>query len=302
MFAPAPTSVPRRGHVIDYLNKACEAAESIGGDAFDVLLPRSCARGLATRHEEVRVARARRPRPAHRRHVGPARRRPRHRHARDALGAVGWALLDEDPSDGRPRPGRRRRARRIGGAARPCRRLRGRLAARCGSTSRTTSVTGNRAPQRSRPPTPCTRPSCASRHRSSCAGIVQGAFRVYLDRFLNVPAARAPSAEPRSLDELETCWEGVGASTSRACGRGFLAGGGAGEAMLAELCRALFREDAGFPLVPVGRAAAAQWRAWRRDHRRPGSCWWALPAGWPPTRHDPLDRSGGDDHPPAAAR
>jgi hypothetical protein len=94
-------------------------------------------------------------------------------------------------------------------------------------------------------------------------GIVHGAVRVYLDRFLNVPAARLPGDDPRSLDQLEGCWAARGGVDD--AGRivaGHLAAGGTGDEVLAELCRALYREDAGFHWYQSVDAAAAQHRAW----------------------------------------
>src|SRR5262249_18000622 len=38
-------------------------------------------------------------------------------------------------------------------------------------------------------------------------GLVHGALRVYLDRFLNVPAARMPDAVGGDLQDLDECWE-----------------------------------------------------------------------------------------------
>jgi hypothetical protein len=38
-------------------------------------------------------------------------------------------------------------------------------------------------------------------------GLVHGALRVYLDRFLNVPAARLPTSDSGDLGELAECWE-----------------------------------------------------------------------------------------------
>ena len=64
------------------------------------------------------------------------------------------------------------------------------------STPRTTTATGTRCTTPSPPPTPCTRRSCAARRRSCCAAVYHGALRIYLDRFLNVPAARLPEPAP----------------------------------------------------------------------------------------------------------
>ena len=89
------------------------------------------------------------------------------------------------------------------------------------------------------------------------------ALRVYLDRFLNVPAARLPADEPRRLEEMEQCWESRGGvDDAGQIVAGHLAAGGSGETVLAELCRALFREDAGFHWYQSIDAAAAQYRAW----------------------------------------
>src|SRR5205807_8534683 len=37
-------------------------------------------------------------------------------------------------------------------------------------------------------------------------GVVHGALRVHLDRFLNIPAARLPETDGSDLDELQSCW------------------------------------------------------------------------------------------------
>src|SRR5439155_532605 len=41
-------------------------------------------------------------------------------------------------------------------------------------------------------------------------GVYHGALRIYLDRFLNIPAARLPSAGPADLEELPGCWDSEG--------------------------------------------------------------------------------------------
>ena len=58
-------------------------------------------------------------------------------------------------------------------------------------------------------------------------GIVQGALRVYLDRFLNVPAARLPSDTTGDLAELAACWDAQGeVDRAGAIVLGYLRGGG----------------------------------------------------------------------------
>ena len=106
---------------------------------------------------------------------------------------LGWELLTDDPDavvdallglDGPRCHGRAARARA---------RIRRRPAHRRGSTPRTTSATGTPSTTRSRRPTACTRRCERNPTPELLRGLVHGALRVYLDRFLNVPAARPPS-------------------------------------------------------------------------------------------------------------
>jgi nitrite reductase/ring-hydroxylating ferredoxin subunit len=98
-------------------------------------------------------------------------------------------------------------------------------------------------------------------------GAVHGALKVYLDRFLNVPAARLPvvasGSGPGDLDELEPCWDEQG-RVDHAGGivaRWVLAGGDP-RAAVAALGRALVNEDAGFHWFQTVEAAARQASAW----------------------------------------
>ncbi|MEM7342308.1 MAG: Rieske (2Fe-2S) protein [Actinomycetota bacterium] len=93
--------------------------------------------------------------------------------------------------------------------------------------------------------------------------IVHGALKVYLDRFLNVPAARLPEATTGSLASLAACWEVQGAVAE--AGReanGFLVDGGDPEALIAALGRALLAEDATFHWFQLYEAVVAQHDAW----------------------------------------
>jgi nitrite reductase/ring-hydroxylating ferredoxin subunit len=94
-------------------------------------------------------------------------------------------------------------------------------------------------------------------------GLVHGALRVYLDRFLNVPAARLPDARRGDLADLDECWEVQGA-VDRAGGiaAGYLRGGGDPGRLIAALGRALLREDAEFHWYQVFEAAVRQHGAW----------------------------------------
>jgi nitrite reductase/ring-hydroxylating ferredoxin subunit len=252
------------GHVVDYLNKACEAADVIGEDAWTTLLP-SVVRAMAgaTRHEEVSEWRE----PVDlvpivdetsTRLAGPLGTGM----PEDELGAVGWALLDEDPRcvagalvDAANRDTSSEQLARAVAFAAALRLVRFHVQNDVGDWEAVhhTFTSANAVHQAvTRQPTP-----------ELVRGVVQGALRVYLDRFLNVPAARLPADDPRRLDELEACWEGRGGVDE--AGRivaGFMASGGDGGDVLAELCRALFREDAGFHWYQSVDAATAQFRAW----------------------------------------
>ena len=94
-------------------------------------------------------------------------------------------------------------------------------------------------------------------------GCVHAALRVYLDRFLNVPAARLPRAEKGDLDALAACFEvqgGVDDAGNEAYG--FLKAGGSRAEVVAVLGHALLVEDAGFhwfQTVEAGVRQANQW-------------------------------------------
>jgi hypothetical protein len=96
-------------------------------------------------------------------------------------------------------------------------------------------------------------------------GVYQGAMRVFLDRFLNVPAARLPSA-PRGrpdLADLQACWDQEGrVDEAGAIVYGWLRRGGDREAVLAALGSALLAEDAEFHWFQTYEAAVRQSGAW----------------------------------------
>ena len=95
-------------------------------------------------------------------------------------------------------------------------------------------------------------------------GLVHGALRVYLDRFLNVPAARLPAARTsQRLADLDACWEiQGGVNEAGAIAYGYLVGGGDAGALVAALSGALLREDCGFHWYQVTEAALRQHQAW----------------------------------------
>jgi hypothetical protein len=94
-------------------------------------------------------------------------------------------------------------------------------------------------------------------------GTVHAALRIYLDRFLNVPAARLPNAETGSLDGLAACFEAQGMVDEAGNeAYGFLRGGGARNALIAALGHALLVEDAEFhwyQTVEAGVRHALEW-------------------------------------------
>ena len=94
-------------------------------------------------------------------------------------------------------------------------------------------------------------------------GLVHGAFRVYLDRFLNVPAARLPTATTGALEDLAECWEAQGmVDQAGALTYGYLQGGGDPAKVVSALAHALLREDAEFHWFQVLEAAVRQFHVW----------------------------------------
>ncbi|MGH9283011.1 MAG: Rieske (2Fe-2S) protein, partial [Acidimicrobiales bacterium] len=94
--------------------------------------------------------------------------------------------------------------------------------------------------------------------------VFQGALKVYLDRFLNVPAARLPAVGgPVDLADLQECWDQQGkVDEAGAIAYGWLRGGGDPGALVAALGKALLAEDPGFHWYQTYEAAVRQFRAW----------------------------------------
>ncbi|HEX2048922.1 MAG TPA: Rieske 2Fe-2S domain-containing protein [Acidimicrobiales bacterium] len=106
---------------------------------------------------------------------------------------------------------------------------------------------------------------CLVRHPSDelVRGVVHGALRVYLDRFLNVPAARLPVAEGADLADLQACWDAQGGvDRAGSIAYGWLRSGGDPRALIAALGHALLSEDAGFHWFQIVEAAVRQYAAW----------------------------------------
>jgi nitrite reductase/ring-hydroxylating ferredoxin subunit len=94
-------------------------------------------------------------------------------------------------------------------------------------------------------------------------GLVHGALAVYLDRFLNVPAARLPDKPAGDLAELEACWDVQGAvDEAGAAAYGHVRATGDPAPLRAALGRALLEEDAGFHWYQVYEAGVRQSTQW----------------------------------------
>jgi len=94
-------------------------------------------------------------------------------------------------------------------------------------------------------------------------GVVHGALNVFLDRFLNVPAARLPDASSGDLADLQRCWDEQGnVDRAGAIAYGYLRAGGPQDRLVAALGHALLAEDAGFHWFQVVEAAVRQAGAW----------------------------------------
>jgi len=94
-------------------------------------------------------------------------------------------------------------------------------------------------------------------------GVYHGALRIYLDRFLNIPAARLPTRGEADLADLQGCWDREGrVDEAGTIVYRHLTGGGDPGPVIALLGRALLTEDAEFHWYQTYEAAVAQFRAW----------------------------------------
>jgi len=94
-------------------------------------------------------------------------------------------------------------------------------------------------------------------------GVLHSAMKVYLDRFLNLPAARLPTATGGELGDLGACMDSEGrVDEAGAVVYGYLRSGGARAEAIAALGAAMLVEDAGFHWFQMVEAAAVQAEAW----------------------------------------
>ncbi len=256
------------GHTLDFTNKAFEALGHVGAGAAATVLP-TLVRQTASaqrseefsewRHPHDLVALTRRAEselPA-----AEVEGRPL-RGTFDDVAGLGWCLLDEDPEEV---VGALLRAVRAGATPEQL----GRAVAYAASlrilrfhvqndfgdwnTVHHAFTAANALHQAlTRAPTP-----------DLMRGLVQGSMRVYLDRFLNVPAARLPTSESGDLAALAECWEVQGRVDD--AGRiafGFLRAGGRQADLGAALGHALLAEDTEFHWFQVYEASMRQVAAW----------------------------------------
>ncbi len=99
-------------------------------------------------------------------------------------------------------------------------------------------------------------------------GVYHSALKVFLDRFLNIPAARMPAHHPLAtgrsdLAQLQGCWDTEGmVDEAGAIVYGWLSSGGERAAVVAALGSALLAEDADFHWHQTYEAAVRQAAAW----------------------------------------
>jgi nitrite reductase/ring-hydroxylating ferredoxin subunit len=97
--------------------------------------------------------------------------------------------------------------------------------------------------------------------------LYHGALRIYLDRFLNVPAARlpglSPTGEAADLADLQNCWDQEGrVDEAGTIIYRYLSGGGDPAQAIAVIGHALLTEDAEFHWFQTYEAAVRQFHAW----------------------------------------
>ncbi|HEY7105345.1 MAG TPA: Rieske (2Fe-2S) protein [Acidimicrobiia bacterium] len=258
------------GHTIDFTNKAFEALDHVGADQAAIVLPTLVREtAAASRSEEggewrnphdlgalVRRANERLPQAWR---DGASRRGTLDD---DTVADLGWALLEDDPEavvdsvlDAMARGATAEQLGRALAYAAALRLVRFHTQNDHGdwNTVHHAFTAANGLHQALvRNPT-----------EELLRGLLHGALRVYLDRFLNVPAARPPTATTGDLADLDGWWDVQGGvNEAGAIANGYLVDGGDPAALIATLGHALLREDCGFHWYQVTEAAVRQHHAW----------------------------------------
>jgi len=271
------------GHTIDFANKALEALDRVGWDRASVVLPSlahqtaGASRSEETgswRHPDDLAGLLARAAAGLRDRLARSRREPRVFDGDKDVDAIAHAVLGEDPpaivaalDDALDRGATAEELARAVAYAAALRILRFHVQNDHGdwdvvhhafTTANAVHQLVGRAPS-----------------AELLRGVYQGALRIYLDRFLNVPPARHPAQVAVSAGdpsaELTVCWEQQGMVdeagalayrwATEASRTGTTAGRG-DEPVVAALGAALLAEDAEFHWFQTYEAAVRQSRAW----------------------------------------
>jgi nitrite reductase/ring-hydroxylating ferredoxin subunit len=251
------------GHTLDFTNKAFEAVELLGWPAASQVLPTVVAQTAAAhRHEEDGMWRHPHDLVGLVRGTTLAFRAEPDGFDDGATAALGWALLDDDPSRV---VGALVEASAGGASAEQL----GRAVALAAALRITRFHVQNDHGDWDVVHHGFTHANALhqslARHPSPdlLRGVVHAALRVYLDRFLNIPAARPPQPVAHPLDELAGCWDSEGhVDRAGEIVFGHVMTGGDPAAVVAALGHALLAEDAEFHWFQTVEAAARQSRAW----------------------------------------
>ncbi|MGI9598545.1 MAG: Rieske (2Fe-2S) protein [Acidimicrobiales bacterium] len=266
MFAAATDHVfIDEGHTIDFTNKAFELIDLMGPDSAPLLLPTLVHQtAAATRHEELSEWRHPHDLAAliERTTLTAGLTSNSNRWPDNEVAELGWRLLDDDPEQvvdalvGAAGAGAdaEQLARAVAfAAALRILRFHTQNDHRDWNSVHHGFTTANAVHQAMvREPT-----------AELLRGVVHSALKVYLDRFLNIPAARPPVAESGTVADLAACWDAQGQVEE--AGRqayGFLAAGGEPTELIAALGHALLHEDTEFHWFQLYEAAVRQFQAW----------------------------------------
>jgi nitrite reductase/ring-hydroxylating ferredoxin subunit len=256
------------GHTVDFTNKAFEAVEHLGKDAAGEILPTLVRQTTAAsrseefgewRHPHNHAAISARTIEALDSALDAGRAR---RGEFTEVGALGWQLLDDDPEavaaaflDALRAGADEEQIGRAVAYAAALRIARFHVQNDHGDWDTVhhafTAANGLHQALLRRPSSALLR------------GAVHAALRINLDRFLNVPAARPPTATTGDLETLAHCFDVQGMVDEAGNeAYGFLRGGGTRAELVAALGHALLAEDAEFHWYQTVEAGARQAQQW----------------------------------------
>jgi nitrite reductase/ring-hydroxylating ferredoxin subunit len=261
------------GHTLDFTNKAFEVLEHLGSSAVARVLPTLVAQtASARRHEEegpwrhphdlaAIVERATGELPAR---LAMAAETTRTFDGDKAVAALGWDILGEEPEDV---------VRSLDHAvdAGATAEEMGRAVAYAAALRITRFHTQNDhgdwdvVHHAFTTANACHQALIRAASPELLRGVYHGALRVWLDRFLNVPAARLPSATNGPIEPaaFERCWDEQGrVDEAGSLAYGWLRQGGDAAHLVSLLGHALLLEDAEFHWFQTYEAAVRQFHAW----------------------------------------